>query len=45
MFSRYTCTLVYNSYRTSRQTEHIPRSGWTDAAHEYESRGDGVGWG
>lgn len=45
MFSRYTCTLVYNSYRTSRQTEHITRSGWTDAAHEYESSGDGVGWG
>lgn len=45
MFSRYTCTLVYNSYRKSRQTEHITRSGWTDAAHEYESGGDGVGRG
>lgn len=44
MFSRYTWTLVYNSYRTSRQTEHITRSGETDAAHEYESSGDGVGW-
>lgn len=37
--------LVYNSYRKSRQTEHITRCGWTDAAHEYESGGDGVGRG